>query len=49
MNGFIKKHTKKNKENDIMEVMIIGEREMLQKQVSSNLFLLKTFLGEKYV
>ena len=49
MNGFIKKHTKKNKENDIMEVMIIGEREMLHKNNVVELFLLKTFLGEKYV
>ena len=31
-----------------MEVMIIGESEMLQKAVLFNEFLLKKFLGEKY-
>ena len=32
-----------------MEVMIIGESEMLLKTVLSSSILLKTFLGEKYV
>ena len=32
-----------------MEVVNIGEREMLLKQVLSRFFQSKTFLGEKYV
>jgi hypothetical protein len=37
------KHTMKNKENDIMEVMNIGEREMLLKEVLFSFFNQKRF------
>ena len=48
MFGFKWKHIQKIKEKYIMEVMSIGESEMLLRRVLLNLFLLKTFLGEKY-